>query len=127
MKNVAACSFFLLATLGRSATPSHAWHGGWHHGPRVHAGWGPPWWYYPRPYYVYSPPPTVVVEQPPVYVQQQPQATPAPPPPPPPPPPAPSAPSSQPTTYWYYCPGAKAYYPDVPTCSEAWIKVPPRG
>jgi len=26
----------------------------------------------------------------------------------------------------YYCPSTRAYYPSVPTCSEAWIKVPPR-
>jgi hypothetical protein len=74
----------------------------------------PYWWDYPRPYYVYSPPP-VVVEQPSVYIQQQPSV---PAPPPPPPPPAES--------YWYYCASAKAYYPNVGSCPEAWVKVPPR-
>src|SRR4029453_12979533 len=29
-------------------------------------------------------------------------------------------------SYWYYCPSSRAYYPKVPSCSEAWIKVPPR-
>jgi hypothetical protein len=27
--------------------------------------------------------------------------------------------------YWYYCASAKAYYPTVQKCPEAWIKVPP--
>ncbi len=31
-----------------------------------------------------------------------------------------------PQTYWYYCPSAKNYYPNVQACSEAWVKVPPR-
>ena len=26
----------------------------------------------------------------------------------------------------YFCPGSKAYYPSVQTCSETWVKVPPR-
>jgi len=30
-----------------------------------------------------------------------------------------------PQTYWYYCASAKAYYPTVQKCPEAWIKVPP--
>jgi hypothetical protein len=128
MKKLAAFSLVVVAVLVASATPSAARHGGWHHRPHVHAGpgwWGPPYRYYhPRPYYIYSPPPTVIVEQPPTYVQQ-PAAPPAPPPPPPPAPPAPRAPSAQ-QTYWYYCESARAYYPNVPTCPEPWIKVPPR-
>ena len=84
--------------------------------------WGPPhpWWYYP-PYPAYYPPPTVVVEPPPVYVQQTPPPAAVP---PAPAPPAASEPSQ--TAYWYYCPGAQAYYPNVQTCSDAWVKVPPR-
>ena len=54
----------------------------------------------PPPYYYY--PPQVVVQPAPVIVEQLPQS------------------------YWYYCPSAEAYYPSVPTCPEAWIKVPPR-
>ena len=59
----------------------------------------------------------------------------APPPPPPAPaPPVPAAPSASSapaaappaTAYWYYCPDAKAYYPSVSTCPEAWVKVPAR-
>jgi hypothetical protein len=26
--------------------------------------------------------------------------------------------------YWYYCPSAQAYYPNVPSCSESWVLVP---
>ena len=25
--------------------------------------------------------------------------------------------------YWYYCPSYGAYYPTVPSCSEAWVPV----
>lgn len=84
--------------------------------------WGPPSWayapywpyspyWYPPPSYVYPPPP-VVVEEPLVYIQQPPPQTSTPPP--------PSGP------YWYYCPSAGGYYPDVPACPEAWVRVPPR-
>ncbi len=84
-------------------------------GPAVY--WGPyPYWYYPPPYVVYTPPPyavyapppVVVQEAPPVYVQR-------------PPPPAPPV-----EQYWYYCSSASGYYPAVPNCPEAWIKVAPR-
>jgi hypothetical protein len=107
-----------------SVAPSDAG-GGRHHrhhhhwrGPRVFVGfgfgpafWHPyPYWYYP-PTYVYAPP--IVVQQPPIYVEQTP------------PPPASSAPAA-PQQYWYYCEPAGAYYPNVPSCSESWIKVPAR-
>jgi hypothetical protein len=26
---------------------------------------------------------------------------------------------------WYYCQSAHAYYPQVPTCPEPWVQVPP--
>lgn len=29
-----------------------------------------------------------------------------------------------PPAYWYYCPSAGAYYPNVPSCPEPWIAVP---
>jgi hypothetical protein len=82
-------------------------HGGFHHGGRGHVfvGVGPlfwdPYWYgyYPPPY---APP--VVVEEPPVYVQQ--------------------APAAHGT--WYYCTSARAYYPAVASCREAWVPVPAR-
>lgn len=90
-------------------------HGGWH-GPRVRTtvvfGAGPaffwwypyPYWYYPPPYYYPPPPPA----EPPVYIEQSVQGAPA------------------PTAYWYYCQSAAAYYPNVQSCPEAWIKVAPR-
>lgn len=118
MKRWPCVAVLLLVLLAIASVPGSAWAHGFrgHHGvgARVVLGIGPafwwphPAWYYPPPYYVYTPP-AVVVQQPPVYVQQ-----PAPPAPPP------------PTAYWYYCASAKAYYPNVPSCPEPWIKVPPR-
>ena len=117
-----AVSLLSVVTLLIVAAPSQAfaWHRGWFTGPRVVIGagpvwWGPPYWYYPPPY-VYAPPP-VVVQQPPVYVQQPPL--------PPSPPPAPAPPAAA-QAYWHYCASAKAYYPNVETCPEGWIKVPAR-
>jgi hypothetical protein len=122
MKKAAVLALVVVGLLLLVAPPSDAWGRA-----RVFIGvgpvwWGPPhpWWYYPPAYYpppvVYTPPP-VIVQEPPVYVQQQPQAAPA-----PPPPPAPAPPSA----FWYYCTSAKAYYPNVQTCPEPWVKVPPR-
>lgn len=87
----------------------------WHHG-RPH--WRGPYWGGPRividPWFpLYYPPPPVVVQpapvyQPPeVYIQQ--------------PPPAPPE-----QGYWYYCEGAKAYYPYVKECPGGWMKVLPQ-
>ena len=122
MKQSAVVSLLALALVLVPAAESLAW--GRRPAIRTHvfigAGpsfWWGPWWYYPSPYYVYPPPyyvyppPPVVVESPPVYVQQE-------------PPPPPAAPAPQ--AYWYYCSSAGAYYPSVPTCPEAWVKVPPR-
>jgi len=116
VRRYAAVSLLAVALLLVPAVLSHAWNRGgpWHPGFRGHGvivvgpsfWWGPSypyWWDYPPPYYVYAPPP-VDVQEPPVYVQ----------------PPAP------PQAYWYYCPSVRAYYPTAPTCSEAWVKVPPR-
>jgi hypothetical protein len=103
-----------LLVLGATA-PSEAsvhWRGGVYIGVGPWWGapyWGPyPYWWYPPPY---SYPPTVIIQQPPVYIEQAPPV-PAPPPPPP--------------AYWYYCVSAGAYYPNVPTCPEDWVRVPPR-
>ena len=74
--------------------------GGFHGHPGFHGrafiGAGPLFLWGPR--YFYTPPP--VVAAPPVYVQ----------------------PGS--AGYWYYCPGAQASYPHVPSCSEPWVLVP---
>jgi hypothetical protein len=98
-------------------------HGGWHGsywGPRIAIGigpvgfgsgfwWGTPgygwgWGYAPAPYPYYAAPPAVVVQQPPVYIERP----------------------EPPQAYWYYCPSAKGYYPTSPSCTEPWVKVPPR-
>ncbi len=114
MKRSALISLLVIGLLILTATPGLAWHHG-HGRVGVFIGvgpgyWGPyPYWWYPPPYYAYPPPyyppAPVVVEQPPAYVEQQ--------------PPAPAA-----QGYWYYCTSAKAYYPNVQNCSEAWVKVP---
>ena len=120
----------VVALLLLTAVPSHAWSRGhhWHGGPRVFVGFGvgpywgypyyPYWYYSPPPYYVYAPPPTVVVQQPPVYVEQQATVTPA--------PPVGVAPSAQQQQFWYYCQPSGAYYPNVQTCAEPWVRVPAR-
>ena len=93
-------------------------HGGVHarffvgFGPGYYWGPGPyyPYWYYPPPpYAVYTPPPVVVQRSEPVYMQQM--------------PPVAAVPEQQ---FWYYCQSAGGYYPTVPSCSEEWVKVPPR-
>jgi hypothetical protein len=121
MKKLACLAFVLVAIVTVPAIPAQAWHHGHSHvfigvGP---VWWGPPYWgpYYYPPAYAYAPP-VVVQETPPVYVQQQAPA-------PPPPPPAPSAQGTQ-GSFWYYCSSANGYYPTVPQCPEAWVKVAPR-
>jgi len=32
--------------------------------------------------------------------------------------------TAPPPSYWYYCPSAGGYYPDVPACPEPWVPVP---
>jgi hypothetical protein len=98
-----------------SAHRRHGWHGRghWHGGywgPRVFVNVAPFWW---RPVIpVVSLPivvplfetPRVVVEEPSVYVQQPPPAA----------------------AYWYWCESEQEYYPNVPSCPEPWVPVPPR-
>ena len=101
-----------------SGVRSHVFIGvgpGFFYGPYPYWYYPPPYYaYYPPPYYSYYPPPPVVVQEPPVYIEQQ-QS-----------PPAPPLPPAGPSAYWYYCASGQAYYPNVQTCPEAWIKVPPR-
>lgn len=118
MRKIAAVALLVILIVATFAAPALAWsrgggHGGFHGrgvvviGTGCCWGWGP-WWSYPpyyAPYYAYAPPP--VVEEPPVYVERSERPEP-------------------PESYWYYCPSTKAYYPSVPSCSEAWMKVPPR-
>lgn len=116
----------LLVTSG----PALAWeHHGWHryYRPRVVVGFGPwwgpsyaPWGYYP-PYAGAYPPPVVIApqpqQQPLVYVERQDG--------PPPEAQEEAAPAPQEAgPSWYYCPGAREYYPKVERCSEQWVRVP---
>jgi hypothetical protein len=68
----------------------------------------PPVWYVPPPVYYYSPPTVITVPvQPPVYIEQGSA-------------PAPAAAAA----HWYYCEGARGYYPYVTECPGGWIPVP---
>ena len=97
MKKSLLISLLVAGVVALSANPGAAWHR-WHG--EVFIGIGAPIWIPPPPYYVVSPPPTVVVQQPP-------------------------SPPTQ-TSYWYYCPSARAYYPYVQSCPEPWVTVPTR-
>ncbi len=95
------------------------WHGGWHGGfyggfgyyDPFFWGWSDPFYYYPYDYPAYPYP----------YVYPYGYAAPV--------APAP-APSAVPQytqaapSMWYYCQSAKAYYPYVSSCPEAWQQVP---
>jgi len=83
---------------GRSFGQRH--HGFHHHGfhGRAFIGAAPFFWWAPG--YVHTPPAVVVA--PPVYAQPESNG------------------------YWYYCPSAQAYYPDVAACPEPWVPVPAR-
>lgn len=72
----------------------------------------PPYRYYPYYSYPYSPPVVVLPPAPaPVYIEQS--------------PPQASSESRLPSGYWYYCQSARAYYPYVRECAEAWQPVSP--
>ena len=94
---------------GHGYSRGHGRHG--HHGSYYSFwlapfAWGPRW--YPAYYgYPYRQQPTVVVEERVVYVERPPSAAPA-------------------ENWWYYCESAAAYYPEVDSCPENWLKVPPR-
>jgi hypothetical protein len=126
VKKTVAIALLMVAVLLVSAGSSFAWvhggggsHGGFHGHGVVVVGpgccWGGPWWgwgwggyyggYYGPPYYQQ---PQVVVQPAPIYVERNEQE------------------AQPPESFWYYCPNSRAYYPSVPSCSEAWVKVPPR-
>src|SRR5262245_14124180 len=137
MKKTAVVALLMIVVLLVSATAGFAWSrggggggvrhggwsggggGGWHGG---HGGfhgrgvvvvgpgccWGPWWWGgwgWPGPVYVQ---PQVVVQPAPVIIDRWTQG------------------STPQESYWYFCPSTRAYYPNVSSCSEVWIKVPPR-
>ena len=101
MKRSATIAVLVVGLLLVTVVPSFAW---WHRG-----WWGPPYpfWYGPSYFVVAAAPvvvtPPPVVESPPVFVEPEPAQS-----------------------YWYYCQSARAYYPNVQSCPEAWVKVPPR-
>lgn len=65
-------------------------------------GWiYPPPWYF-APYY----PPRVVLAPAPVYIERDTE--------------------SPASSWWYYCPEARAYYPYVRSCPGGWQRVPPQ-
>jgi len=130
-----ASGFFLVALL-LVASPAFAWppHGGFHHGafhhPFAHRfaprfpgrsivigrpWWGNTFWLAPGWGYAYAGPyPYIVGDSFDAYYAPYVVY---------PPTPMVFAPPSKP--YWYYCASAQEYYPQVKTCPEAWIKVPP--
>lgn len=79
------------------------WRGGhWFHGHHEgRLGWwwilGDGWYYYPAPVYPYPNPYT---------------------------PPAMAPPAAPASTYWYWCPHPRGYYPYVPECPRGWRAVP---
>ena len=105
MKKTVMVAVLAIGLLFVSVSPSFAW---WHRG-----WWGPGVWVVPPPVVVAPAPapvvvaPAPVIESPPVYAQQTPAEAPA-------------------ASYWYFCPSSRAYYPSVQSCSDAWVKVPPR-
>lgn len=68
-----------------------------------------PFYYYPPPppYYYYPAP--IMAPSAPAYIEQYPGQ---------------SAPD--PSSYWYYCASANAYYPYVRDCPEGWQPVAPQ-
>jgi len=128
MKKTVVVALLMIVVLLVSATSGFAWgsggvrHGGFHgghggfHGHGVVVvgpgccwgpwGWGWGWgWGWPGPVVVQ---PQVVVQPAPVFVD------------------APAQGSAPPESFWYFCPSTRAYYPNVSSCNEVWVKVPPR-
>ena len=131
---VALTGLLLAAAPGAASAGGHGWghgggHWGGHHDDHTHVfvgvgtwwgpgWWGPGWWapgwwgpnyaYYGYGYYppYYAPPPPATVAEPPVYVERP--------------------PVSHTAGFWYFCESAGGYYPNVETCPEPWVKVPPR-
>jgi hypothetical protein len=68
--------------------------------------------YWPQPYFYaerYPSTQVIVERQPQVYVQREPVAA-----------------VPQPSSYWYYCPDSKTYYPYAQTCPSPWMQVVPQ-
>jgi len=93
----------VLATAGVAASA--------HAGGHVGIWFGAPLYYpvAPVPYYYYPPPPVVAVPTAPTTYVEQGQAEAAP---------------AQSGGSWYFCEGARAYYPYVKECPGGWREVP---
>ena len=76
----------------------HGYWGWW--GPRVVVGVAPPYWGV-GPGWAYPP---YWYDEPDAYVER---------------------PDPPREGYWHYCESAGGYYPEVPSCPEPWVKVPP--
>jgi|SRR5262245_41462127 len=94
---------------GAASAPALAWH---HGGVRFGVVIGAPFypWYYP-PYYYYPPYPVVTTPPAPTTYVEQSGARAAP---------------AQGSSYWYYCPESKTYYPYVKECPAGWLRVVPQ-
>jgi len=101
-RKITVVAVLLVSSLFIAVAPSYAW---WHRG-----WWGPPFWVIAPPDVVVAPAPAPVVVTPAPIIESAPVY----------------AHEETPQGYWYFCPGSKAYYPSVQTCSEAWVKVPPQ-
>ena len=74
--------------------------------------WGPAYYpyYYPYPYSYYDPSAVYIDNDPPVYVERDTGAG-----------------VQREGEYSYYCTDPAGYYPQVPNCNKAWLKVVPDG
>jgi hypothetical protein len=100
--------FATLAALAAAGVCGTA-HAGGHVG--VFIGAGVPLYYpvAPVPYYYYPPPPVVAMPAAPQQYVERGQS---------------AAGPGQPSGSWYYCDGARAYYPYVKECPGGWREVP---
>ena len=104
-KFVVAALVLVMAGIGSAAAHGGRGRVGIYVGPY----WGP--WGFPPPFY-YQPQVVVVPPSPPpVYIEQY---------------EAPVQPAANAQQYWYYCTGAKGYYPYVQECPGGWQKVLPQ-
>jgi hypothetical protein len=127
MKSINAAALTAAILVGIAAAAPADAHGGRgrvgvYIGGPVWGAWYPRPYYYPYGYYPYYPsyypyyyPPFAYPypSSPPAYIERD-DVAPSP----------PRQPPPQQTQHWYYCPGAKAYYPYVRECPGGWQQVP---
>jgi hypothetical protein len=125
MNTLRKLALLAVALLAMAASVPALAHGGYYGRPRVsigfafggpgywgYPGWGYPGWGYSGYYYAppyYYPQAGAMPAESTVYIERgDGYSTP-----------------EQTQGYWYYCPGAKAYYPYVKHCAEGWQRVSP--